>query len=103
MTDDGVCNFIQPMNTVQGQPGINNLVIFLLDLAPVDIEDHRKDEDKRPVEVLRASDLNLLYQVHGFLRTVTPENKFHVSSFSFLPYGGSVFSGLYGENYSMLS
>ena len=68
-------DFIQPEYAIQGQSGINNFVVLFVDLCPVDIEDNRQNEDKRPVEVLRTADSDGIHQIHGLLRTVTPKSE----------------------------
>ena len=64
MPNHGITDLIQPVNAIEGEPGTDDLHICPVDFRPIDIEDNRKDEDKCPVEVFRASDPYAVNEIH---------------------------------------
>jgi len=75
MADHRIGDLIEPMDAVQRQTGKDDFVVFLVQLGPIYVEYDCQDEDKCPVKVFGAADLDLVNQIHGLLRPVSPELK----------------------------
>ena len=77
-----IAYLIQPVDSIQGKTGNDRLVVFVLDLWPVDVEYYGQNEDECSVEILRTADQYGSYKLLYFLRAVTPEYKHVVTSLS---------------------
>ncbi len=66
MTYYRVADFIKPMYAVQSEPGIDDIIVLLMKLAPIDIENNRENKYKSPVKVLSRSYSYTVYEIHGF-------------------------------------
>ena len=84
MPNDGVAYLVEPMHTIESQTSKDYLELTLVNLAPVHIEDHRKNKDEGPVEVLRATHRYGVNEVLCLLGAVTPKLE-HGSPFAAVP------------------
>ena len=83
MSDYRVRNFVKPVYAVKRESGEYRLVVLFVDFAPINVENYGKYKDESPVEVLGASDPDVLDKGFWKLGTVAKKLKhmrLHLSS-----------------------
>ena len=81
-----VTDLIEPVDSIQSQSRVDNVVFFIMDLCPVYVEYDRQNENEGPVEVVSAANLYSIHQILSSLGPVSPEHKMHYYASPLLGY-----------------